>query len=204
MDYTTLIADKATDGSIKNWVNRPDMPASTIIAEAEAWLWEEGGLRAREMMTNVETTIDSGSNTEALASDFLDPIRFLPHGWGAPLPYVLPSQLPDLRDADGDLFTGSEPTCWSVVGTDLTVDLQVTANFSGMLMYYARPAELSVANTTNFVTTRWPALFRHVCMAKAYNWLKDKAREQDELANAAAMIERIKQRNDLYLRGVAL
>ena len=35
MDYTTLVANKATDGSIKNWVNNDSFSAPTILAEAE-------------------------------------------------------------------------------------------------------------------------------------------------------------------------
>jgi len=200
MDYTTLIAAKTTEGSIKNWVNRSDIPATTIVPEAEAWVYEEGMLRVREMVATTVFTFDATLNEEGLPSDFLDPVQYLPYGWSRPLRYVPESSLLDYRDEDGALFTG-DPTRWAVVGTTAKIDSAPEAAFTGVLMYYARPAALA---TTNFITTRYPAMFRHALLARAYSHMKDYERAGVEEQMAMALIQKANESNELFRRGQEL
>lgn len=201
MDYTTLIADKNTAGSIKNWVNRSDIPSTTIVAEALAWTVGEGKLRAREMVTEVEFIIDGGTNEEPLPSDFLDPIGFYPYGWADPLDYVIPQSLRVLRDeTTGDVNAG-DPCRWAIIGASVQTDSAPEDDYKGILTYYAQPAALV---TTNFITVRFPSMFRHACLARAYSHMKQYTNVDAEEKMAFGLLEKINEVEELYLRGAQL
>jgi hypothetical protein len=199
MTLAILIGDKDTEGSIKNWVNRSDIPAQTIVDEAMAWVIEEGGLRVREMIAETDPfTIDADTNEEPLPADFLDPIMFQPYKLGGGhLEYKIPEALYVSLAEDGTVNPG-DPSRWAIIGTAFKTDMAPEENYSGILTYYARPAALV---TTNFITVRWPSMFRHACLARAYSHMKQYQNFKDEERMAKALIEEINQREDLYLRG---
>lgn len=206
MDYTTLVSAKTVAGSIKNWVNRSDLPVDDIIDEAEAWLWEEGGLRTREMVTTEVVTFSTTSNQTTLPStDFLDPISYQPYEWAVPLRYVSPEMLKVPMDSSGDPFH-ADPTKWALIDNSPTIDtIPVTdGGLVGVMTYYARPTALGAGNTTNFVTVRFPTMFRHAILAKAYSHMKDYGRSLEEEKMAFGKLELIRKNADLYLRGVDL
>lgn len=204
MDYTTLTSAKTVSGSIKNWVNRSDLPVDDIIDEAEAWLWEEGGLRVKEMITQDVVTFSTTSNIATLPStSFLDPISYQPYEWGSPMTYVLPEMLNVANDSSGDPYHG-DPTKWALIENAMTIDTIPATPVSGVLTYYARPTALGAGNTTNFITVRFPTMFRHVLLAKAYSHMKDYARSLEEEKMAFGKLELIKKNADLYLRGADL
>lgn len=195
--YSVLTAGKTTLGSVANAVNRSDLPTTNILIEAEAKIYER--LRVREMQAIDTLTIAAAANSAALPSDFLDPIEWRPYGWSAPIMFVTENSLEAHRDDDGALYEG-EPSRWSIVGETAYVDVSCEEEFSGKLMYYARPDALSVSNETNFLTIRYPSLIRIACLATAYEHMKD-------MQNAAAYMQMLEGKigeammtNDLYRR----
>ena len=68
MNYHQLTADKATEGSIRNFVNQ-NVPVAILIRQAEAFLYRR--LRLRDQLTTVSGTIASGQSSVALPTDYL-------------------------------------------------------------------------------------------------------------------------------------
>jgi hypothetical protein len=200
IDSTTLTADKTTSGSIKNWVNRSDIPATDILTEAEAYIYQQ--LRAREMLSTTPLSIAAAASSVALPADFLDPIRFLPYEWGSPLPLTHEAVLYDTRDSSGALFDGT-PSQWAIFDGTMTVNSTIPTGetFSGILTYYAQPTALSGSNETNFLTTRYPTLLRRACLKHAYEHMKDwPSFERQEALTQAAVFE-ANQTNEMWRRG---
>lgn len=200
MDYSTLVAGKTTSGSLANWVNRSDLPTSTILAESQAWIYQR--LRVREMQERqVPFTFTTSGNSLALPSRFLDPIAFTPYGWGDPLPFVEETQLNDVRDEDGNLYE-STPSRWAIIGETAYVDVQPVETFSGVLHYFKQPADLAATtNETNFLTIRYPSLLRFTCMAVAYQHMKDSVRTQEYSAYAENALQEAMRTNEMFRRG---
>lgn len=198
MDYTTLAGPKSTPGSIANWLNRTDLPVAEILSEAEAWIYER--LRVREMHAVTTLTFWANSSSAALPSDFLDPISYVPYGWSKPLDYVHEGSLRRFRDQDGNLFRSPWPSQWAVIGTSAYVDVELDEDFSGELVYYARPPALSSSNKTNWLTARYPRLLRTVCMGVGYEHMKDHAQADRYFARGEALIAEAASTNESYRR----
>lgn len=196
-DYATLTGVKTTLGSIANWVNRSDLPVDLILSEAEAAIYER--LRVREMQTIATLTVAEGDNSVALPSDFLDPIEWRPYGWPDPVLFVNETSLEAHRDEDGNLYDG-DPSRWAIVGETAYVDVACSSEFSGKLMYYKRPASLSVSNTTNFLTVRYPGLVRVACISKAYEHMKDMQNAGTYMQILEGKIGEAMATNDMYRR----
>jgi hypothetical protein len=74
MTYDTLVGSKTQSGSIALWTNYTKLDIPTIIDEAQALLYSEGRLRAREMTTDLVFTGQVGTSVYPLPARFLDPI----------------------------------------------------------------------------------------------------------------------------------
>ena len=68
MDYTTLVSDNTTNGSIKYWINYSRIDAAGILTDAQAWIYQR--LRVRDMLQTADVTISSGASTAAFPSDY--------------------------------------------------------------------------------------------------------------------------------------
>ena len=198
MNYTTLVAAKTTAGSLANWVNRSDLPATEILAETEAWLYQR--LRVREMVTDAAFTFADATSSTALPAALLDPIKFQPYEWGEPLPFIHEEAFRPGRDSAGALFEGT-PGQWTIIGTTAHVDVLCDGAFAGRLMYYAQPTALGSGNLTNFLTTRYPKLLRRACMAQAYEHMKDTQRAIEYAQYAELDIAEAMRTNDMARRG---
>lgn len=196
-NWTTLTAAKTTLGSIANWVNRSDLPTTNILIEAEAKIYER--MRVREMQSVSTLTIAADANSVSLPSDFLDPIEWRPHGWANPILFVAEGSLEANRDDDGNLYEGT-PARWSIIGETAYVDVACSDAFSGKLMYFARPAALSVSNETNFLTIRYPSLIRTACLSVAYEHMKDMQNAATYMQMLESKIAEANATNDLYRR----
>ena len=200
--YSTLIAAKTTDDSIKNWLNRADLPVTAILTEAQAEIYQR--LRVREMMTDEAFSFASAASSKALSTlsgTFLDPVKFVPYQWGEELPYVNPEFFNPGRDEDGALFEASTPSRWCIIGETAHIDVLLSAAFAGRMMYYAQLAALGLSNETNFLTTRYPSLLRHACMWRSYAHMKDAERTREYKAYMMADIAEANQTNDMFRRG---
>ena len=199
INHTTLTGTKSTTGSIANWVNRSDLPTDNILLEAEAWIYEE--LRVREMITRASAfTFALGDDTEELPSSFLDPIKFTPYTWGAPLLYVDEASFQAPTDENGALYSGI-PSCWTIEGEIAYVNCLPSEAFAGVLVYYKQPDPLSVSNETNFITTRYPSLLRYACMMKAYEHMKDMTAAASYLQLSEKARQKASASNELSRRG---
>ncbi len=195
-DYSTLIASKSTSGSIANWLNRSDLPVENIIIESESFIYER--LRVREMQHRSVMTFAAADQDVALPSGFLDPIGFRPYTWGVDLDFVDFSLLNEYRDSSGTLLTGS-PSRWAILGDTAYVDVLPSTAFAGYLTFYRRPDALSIANETNWLTTRYPALLRYACQARAYEHMKDQ-RSGEYMALAMNAIAEASATNEMWRR----
>lgn len=197
-NWTTLSGLKTVAGSIANWVNRGDLPGENILIEAQAWILQ--WLRVREMAVQTAFQFDISTSSKALPADFLDPVAYVPYGWGDPLDYREPTFFEQPRDENGTLYTDT-PSQWTIIGTTAQVNVTCVANFGGILTYFGKPDDLSAANETNFLTSRYPTLLRRACLARAYEHMKEYAEMKDEEAMAMAAIQEANATNALVWRG---
>jgi hypothetical protein len=198
VNWSTLTGSKDTEGSLANWVNRSDLPATNILLEAEAWIYQH--LRVREMMTRTTLTVAEAAQSVALPDDFLDPITWTIHGDSYPLDYMSEDKLQESRDPDGVLVTGA-PNQWAIIGSTIYVNCLCSQEQSGIFLYYARPEALSASNETNFLTIKYPTLLRHACMAAAYEHMKDTGRAEQWMQTATLKLAEAKATADLVRRG---
>jgi len=161
MTYGILTSGKSTPGSVKWMVGHELIYAEQAIAEAEAWIYER--LRVREMQEEAALTFSAATSTKALPTGFQQPIRLMIDGYGK-LPYRREDDFPNITDSDGELPSGT-PSCWTVLGSNIVFDTKLNEELTGRLWFYGTPAALA---TTNFLTDRFPTLFRHAILARAY------------------------------------
>lgn len=191
MSYTNLVSDMEVAGSIKSMVARREVASELVLSSAEAWIYDR--LRVREMMIDAAVTFSINTATTSAPTDFIDPILFTPYGAERELPYVNETALQQTRNSAGTIESGT-PSRWTVIGTTLYVDVRASAAYSGMLTYYGRPPALGTGNETNFLTTRYPTLVRHVVLGVAFEQLGDLEKSASYLKLAE---EAIKQANAL-------
>ena len=195
-NYTTLTGLKTVDGAIKAWVNRSDIPATVILTEAQALIYER--LRVREMQARATLTFALATQTASLPTGLLDPIGYQPYEWAVDLPFVHENALGEYRDSSGVLESGT-PSRWTIVGETAYVNVLPSEAFSGTLLYYKSPTVLSVSNETNFLTERYPTLLRYACMAKAYEHMKDQ-QSANYLGLTMQTIADINSSNEMWRR----
>lgn len=71
------------------------------------------------------------------------------------------------------------------------------------LQYFQSLPPLSAANPTNFLTNRYPHLLRKAATAQAWDFLRNEAEYQKDVAALSALIEQINAESDLVYRGAA-
>lgn len=183
VDYTTLVADKSTAGSIKYWVNHDLVDAAGALILAQAWIYNR--LRAAAMRDEVTVELDEGNYYEALPSGFLAPVSFKWRGDADPIRYVHENLLNRFRDEDGDPDAG-RPQRYAIFGDKFQFEVKADDDLTADVICYTTPAALSGANTTNFLTEKYPALLRAACTAYGYEDRKrfDEAKTQFLMAEA--------------------
>jgi hypothetical protein len=195
--FSTLIAGKATDGSIANWVNRA-VPATNILTKAQAFIYRK--LRVREMMVRDDLAAAIGVSQVSVPSDFLDPVSLTPYGWGEPLDYVNESIFVQNMDEDGVVTEGT-PNSFTIIGSLIVFDSKLDETFGGKLIYFELPTALGTGNENNFLTTRYPDLLEHACLSYAYEHMKDEQRSLDYRKKAEAEAAEISRDDELFRRG---
>ena len=180
--YQTLIGDRSTEGSIRNWLANATVPATTIVHDAETWLWRR--LRLREMLT-VQSGVSLALNSDAhtLPSDYVQRRALTFVGdYKARARFVTVEDLEQRRDytQSGSTVTISEgpPTHCAVYGTQLLFNVKADQAYPLRLVYYAQPADLSPSNPTNFLTGRGFLALKYACLAFAAEFL---VRDQTEI-----------------------
>jgi hypothetical protein len=91
-----------------------------------------------------------------------------------PLRYVHEQQLRPSIDEAGAYYEEETPSRWTIIGEDMAhINVRLTADFAGNLLYYKQPEPLSVSNETNWLTRRYPGLVRVACMMTANEHMKE-------------------------------
>lgn len=199
IDYQTLVAPKTTVGSIRNYVNRSDIPVTNILLEAEAFIYER--LRIREMMALEEFTVAAGSFKKAAPDGFLDPIMLTPYGWGDPLRYLPEHLFRPQREPDGARIPSDEPYSYTIIGSDVVFDVELSAAFGADFSFYRLLPALSTNAPTNALTVRYPTILRHACMSFGFEHMKDPQRSMEYRQKAEIEIADANATNELYRRG---
>ena len=170
LSFTTITGAKATAGSLKSWVNHDTIPATSLLTEAEAWIYQR--LRAMEMQTSATGTVSVGADGFALPERFIAPLRLSIHDGVDELLYQHEQLWRMSLDTSGDAREGMA-TRWTILDGAVQFDAIADEEFDYTLYYYQALPALSVSNETNFLTVRYPTLLRRVCMMFAYEFLKD-------------------------------
>ena len=155
-DYTSLQADIAT------WARRSDLtsviPSFISLAEDEIFKSHPTPLRVREMETEVTLTVTSLAAT--LPADFLE-ARYI-----------------KLDNATRDTIYYFPPEVWkpsstgyfTIVGSEIRLPTGVSDNVK--LVYFARPAALSVTST-NTVLTNYYGAYLEASLKNAFIYQRD-------------------------------
>lgn len=202
MNFTTLIAAKTVEGSIKQWVNDTRAPSETILEEAQALIY--GTLRVREMLSTATVSLTSGDSTATLATGYLD-FRHMKNLAGeGEVEHLHPDALQDKRyyDSNGDLPSGT-PRYVSVFGELFQFDVEADANRTYSLVYIKTPTALGLSNETNFLTSRYPHILRAATAALAFDFRHDDANYQRAVARMQGFIQTANVEADLALTGAS-
>lgn len=200
MDYNTLTGAKSVEGSIRNWANNVYAPASTILEEAQAFIYQT--LRVREMRSPpTPVTLVGGAISAALPSDFLDPIKLVDNQ-GQRIALRHEADMPDTfqsLDQYGAQAVGA-PMNYAIYGESMQFDASPKATIALSLVYYRSLPLLSNDAPTNFLTRRYPHVLRRACMIGVWEFLKDQAKEEAAKAVTLALLQELSQSDDLARR----
>lgn len=200
MDYNTLVGSKSTEGSIKYWINHAELPASSVLTDAQAEIYAR--LRVREMLTQTTLAITVGMSAIDLPARFLDP-ESLQDQFLADIQLRSPMALSRMRwtDANGNFLSGPIGN-YAIFAGKLQFDTSSNVNANFSLIYFEQPEPLSTSNTTNFLTDRYSHLLRAAILKHAYAFRKS----WDEAERYAAELDRqfktIEVNDDLAGRGL--
>lgn len=201
LSYSQLVNTKATDGSLKNWLNYAQLPSAAILVLAEAYIYER--LRAREMRTTATVSISDGVDSYAVPTGFLDPIKLQLDGDGGPLDYVHENLLERIVDEDGNLEEGTI-SAYTIIDETFLFDVKSSEDREGDVWFYKTPDALSTSNETNFLTARYPALLLDACMAFGYGFRKMFGQRNELLALVSDSIDKANVAESMSRRGQLL
>ena len=202
MDWTTLTGSQSTAGSIRRLVNNPTIDVDAVLEDAQAEIYTR--LRVREMRKETTLSLVQSDISVALPTRFLDPIAMRDR-FGSDILQVDEDALEAMRvkDDDGD-WIEAEPSRYAIWAEAIQFDYAMDAARSFRFIYFEKPADLSVSNTTNFITTRYPHLMRAACEKYAYIFLKQPDAAAGADSRMTMALERIAQSDDLSRRGMIL
>ncbi len=188
MDYTTLIGDKNTEGSIKYFVRHNEVPSEFILTRAQEAIYAQ--LRVREMRKKIEDTIALSASTIVLPTDCLFPLLlYLPRHSAARIHIVHEHHYEPhtATQTDGTLPAGKPSIC-TFDATTLYLNKIADQTYYYRLWYIHRPDDLAAGNTTNFMTTRYSHILEAMCKHYAYAHRNDDANADKWLQIATAYI----------------
>lgn len=200
MDYATLVGAKSTEGSIKYWVNHSELPASSILADAQAEIYAR--LRVHDMLVPTTLAITTGMSSIALPARFLDPAS-LTDQYRTEVCLRSATALSRMRvvDTSGALISGPVSN-YAIFGGKFQFDMasNVTATFC--LVYFESPLPLGDSNQTNFLTDRYSHLLRAAILKHAYAFRKSWDEAKLYAAELENQFQTIEVNDDLAGRGL--
>lgn len=202
MSYTTLVADKSTEGSIKYFVRHSEVPSIYCLERAQDAIYQI--LRVREMLTRYEGTISAGASTITLPTGVLEPKVLLRTGsYKGKIRIFDPDHFESRvgEDENSAVYPGT-PTSCTYDGTTLYLDAMADQDYPYRLWYMAKPAYLSASNGTNFLTTRYGNILEAMCKHYAYEHRENDQKSASELEKAMAYILRANEEYDMFQQAV--
>lgn len=200
MNYTTLVANETTVGSIKYAINYSRIDSTGILEEAQAWIYSK--LRVRQMTAVADIAIASAASTVAFPTGYLDPLQLSIPGYNSRL------RLKDVEwfrshlgwDQDGVMPEGL-PSYWCDFNNLIQLDTKADQAYTAKMVYFKTPLALSASNETNWLTDRYPSLLRRACLMLAAEARKEfDVMDRTEI-RAMQMIDEIKVESDFAMRG---
>jgi hypothetical protein len=200
MDYDTLVGDKTTAGSIKDWINYDRIDSVGILTEVQAWIYAK--LRVRQMQVTASVAIASGASTAAFPDGYLDPLHF-----------GIPGTIARLRRKDIEWFQtnlgfdenavlpSGPPTYWTDYNNAIKLNTVADQAYTASMVFFKKPDALSSSNPTNWLTDRYPTLVRRSCLMLAAEYRKEYDTFDREEGRALNLIEEIKVESDNSMRG---
>lgn len=193
MDYTTLVADKDTEGSIKYLVNYAAVPSELILTNAQALIFSF--LRVREMRLRDTDSFSEGDTSDGLPARCLEVNSVQLTGDNQQRLTILPPD--DFEDtlnyeADSDPPTLEEgtPSRCTITGTQLLIDVTADDTYNYSIWYYGYPEPLSTTSPTNFLTDRYPHILTAGVRHYAFDYRQHKDLAADELQKLMGYIQR--------------
>ena len=204
MDYTNLIAGKGVDGSIQNWINNDRVSATTVLTEAEAWLYRR--LRVRQMIATQSAAMTIDADTVSLPTGFRAPIWFTITGTERQeLNMETVQEVEDDFEYDGSGNRLSrKPRIFYVAASTLQMDAPALLAYTYRLVFYQTLTALGPSNKTNFLTDLAPRLLRCCCLAFASEFMKNDADREYWLGNAMIEIDALNAEDDLNKIGIRM
>jgi hypothetical protein len=223
MKYDDLVGPKTTPGSIANYANYGLAPATEILLDAQALIYQR--LRVREMRIGpLPLSLLPGAVTAPIPPGFLDPIS-VHDSFFQPLKARDPTDLfrrrfvisqagdfafPDFNSPD--FFTTAVwqqgvPHEFSIFGELVQFDVAANATMTYWMLYYGAKPPLGTtppATQTNFLTDRYPHILRAGVLAAAADFRKDEADYQRCIQRLTGMIADAKVQDDLVNRGIEI
>ena len=158
--------------AVADFLNRDDLTSAipNFVALAEASLNRR--MRAPEMVTRATVTVDAEYETRP--ADWLETIRY--QMTTNPIT-VLQFVTPEEASIQKTKFSVSgTPLFFSTVGTQFQHVPAPDTAYSAELMYYARVAGLSDANTSNWLLTANPDIYLYATLVQSAPYLKEDER----------------------------
>src|SRR6185369_1635696 len=163
MDYTSLVADENTAGSIKRAINWSRVDSVGILDEAQKWIYAR--LRVREMQSRADVTIALNATSAALPTGYLDPIKLSIPGYITRIRVTELDRWESLLPWNNDgTLQQNMPTRYCVFDELINFNSQSDAAYTAKFLHFKQPAVLSSGNPTNFLTNRYPTLLRRACL----------------------------------------
>jgi hypothetical protein len=207
MDYGTLIGPKETAGSIRSWINYGLIDAEGVLLDAQSYIY--GLLRVREMQAEATLTIAADATYVALPARFLDPLLAVYHdGYGEIVqksPQAVQRNRVWTEDGDGTL-EADRPLEYAIWDERMNFAVKSDDDYTASMLFYRRPEYLGpgAAKSTNFLTTRYPALLRRACIMFASDYRDDNERYSRAKQQLDQMIVTANIENEFVRRGSTL
>lgn len=198
-NYTTLVADKATTGSILHRVNYARLDAEGVLEEAQTWIYD--ALRVREMITADTLSIAVDDTSVALPAGFLEPLYIGDLTNDCEIIAKTEVELEQMRTYASAVLDVGQPMHVSVTGSNLELDCKASAAATWRMVYFKQPDFLSLSNEENFLTTRYPHLLRKTIEAFAFSHRNDDSNYARSAQQATAMIIKANEQNERYRHG---
>lgn len=202
MNYTTLVADKDTEGSIKYFVRHAQVPSEFILERAQDVIYSM--LRVREMTARTTGTIADGDTTLTMPTDCMEPIAlYLGGSYHQPIRILDQEHFEDRvgLESDDTLYEGTPSEC-TYDATTFYFNVEADQAYYYRLWYVKKPALLSGGNPTNFLTTRYGHILEAMCKSYAYSHRENDGLAEQWLGKATGYIEKANQEHDMFRQAI--